>query len=287
MKVLVVGVPLFLVVIGVTVAVQLRRFAADAQEAERAVQELRDREVPLPDRYGPDMVAALPEPARRYFNFAIAPGTRLATVVELTMEGELSLGSKEKPDYQPMRARQVLAAPYGFVWDLHAGAGVMRITGSDAMVNDRSWTRFWLLRLVPVVRAGGDPDHLRSSFGRAVAEAAFWSPAFLLPREGVGWSQVDGDTARVTVTRGAIAQSVDIRVDGKGQPLWVSMPRWTNANPEQVYRTQPFGGELSDFRVVSGYRVPFRVEGGNFFGAADYFPFYKARVTDLRFRSPD
>jgi hypothetical protein len=271
--------------IGVLVALQFRKSAADARQAQRVRQELREREAHLPQRYTPDMVSGLPEPARRYFNFAIAPGTRLATVVELSIEGDLSLGSKDKPDYRPMRARQVLAAPYGFVWELHAGAGVMRISGSDAMMDDRSWTRFWLLRFFPVARAGGDADHLRSSFGRAVAEAAFWSPAFLLPREGVAWSRIDGDTARATVTHGALAQSVDIRVDRKGQPRWVSMPRWTNANPDQVYRTQSFGGELSDFRWVSGYRVPFRVEGGNFFGTPEYFPFYKARVTDLRFRS--
>jgi hypothetical protein len=276
---------ILLLAIGMVVALQLRKSASDARQAERVRLELREREVHLPERYSPDMVAGLPEPARRYFNFAIAPGTRLATVVELTMAGELSLGSQEKPDYRPMRARQLLAAPYGFVWELHAGAGVMRISGCDGMVNERSWTRFWLLRLLPVVRAGGNTDHLRSSFGRAVAEAAFWSPAFLLPREGVTWSRIDGDTARVTVTHGALAQSVDIRVDGKGQPRWVSMPRWTDANPEHEYRTQSFGGELSDFRMVSGYRVPFRVDGGNFFGTADYFPFYKARVKDLRFRN--
>jgi hypothetical protein len=271
--------------IGMAVALQLRKSTADARQAERVRQELREREVHLPERYNPDMVSGLPEPARRYFNFAIAPGTRLATVVELTMAGELSLGSPDKPEYRPMRARELLAAPYGFVWELHTGAGVMRISGCDGMVNDRSWTRFWLLRLLPVVRAGGDADHLRSSFGRVVAEAAFWSPAFLLPREGVTWSRIDGDTARVTVTHGALVQSVDIRVDGKGQPRWVSMPRWSNANADHEYRTQAFGGELSDFRVVSGYRVPFRVEGGNFFGSAEYFPFYKAYVKDLRYRS--
>ena len=176
-----------------------------------------------------------------------------------------------------------MAAPDGFVWEIHGGKAEMRICGSDGMLRDRSWTRFWLLRVLPVARVGGDADHLRSCFGRLVAEAAFWSPAFLLPRTGVAWSQVDPDTARATVRHGALVQSVDIHVDAAGQPLWVSLPRWTNANPEKIYRVQPFGGELSDFRLVSGYRVPFRVDGGNLFGTAGYYPFYKARVLDLRF----
>lgn len=77
-------------------------------------------------------------------------------------------------------------------------------------------------------------------------------------------------------------QQIDVRVDAQGQPVWVSMLRWINANPEGVYREQPFGGEVSDFRRVQGFRFPFRVDGGNFFGAPEYFPFYRARVVALR-----
>ncbi|HET8747389.1 MAG TPA: hypothetical protein VFM98_17450 [Ramlibacter sp.] len=64
----------------------------------------------------------------------------------------------------------------------------------------------------------------------------------------------------------------------------VSMPRWSDANADKVYRLQPFGGELSDFRAVSGYRLPFRVDGGNFFGTPEYFPFYRARVLEIALR---
>jgi len=263
---------------------QLRKFAADEEEFRRAWGELVKLQVPLPERFDPGMVSTLPEPARRFFLFAIKPGARLSTVLELTMQGELSLGTKDDPKFQPMRAEQVLAAPHGLVWRIESGSGLMRFAGSDGMVKDRSWTRFWLLRVIPVVRVGGDADHLRSSFGRVVAEAAFWTPAFLLPREGVAWSAVDDDTARVTVTQGAREQAVDIRVHPDGRPAWVAMQRWTNANSDKVFRLQPFGGKVSDFREVEGVRIPFRVDGGNFFGTPDYFPFYKVRVVQARFR---
>jgi hypothetical protein len=280
-------VSLAMVVIGLAsclrVLWQLRTSAADHHAAQRAWEALAGLSVALPDRYEPAMVSALPEQARRFFAFAIEPGTRLTTVADLTMLGDLSLGKKEAPNYQPMTARQLLAAPHGFVWEIQAGTGLMRISGSDGMVRGQSWTRFWLRGVVPVVRVGGDADHLRSSFGRLVAEAAFWTPAFLLPRAGVVWSAVDANTARVTVTHGALTQAIDIRLDERGQPIWVSMPRWTNANADGVYRTQPFGGELADFRNVSGYRVPFRVDGGNYFGTPDYFPFYQARLTNVLF----
>jgi hypothetical protein len=49
------------------------------------------------------------------------------------------------------------------------------------------------------------------------------------------------------------------------------------------FREQPFGGYLSGFREIAGYRLPMHVEGGNLIGTEDYFPFYKAEVERVRF----
>jgi len=46
---------------------------------------------------------------------------------------------------------------------------------------------------------------------------------------------------------------------------------------------QPFGGYLSEFREFDGYLLPTAVEGGNFIGTDDYFPFYQVTVTGIRF----
>ncbi len=262
------------------------RLADDAATA-RAWRDLAASAPAQPGVFDPTQVDGLPDPARRFFLFAIRPGARLSTVAEITMGGELSLGTRDAPGYQPMQAKQILAAPAGFVWKVRAGSGAMRMSGSDGMAGGSSWTRFRLLGLVPVARAGGDADHLRSSFGRAVAEAMFWAPAALLPRPGaVAWDALDADTARATVTHGELRQQVIVRVDAAGRPLWVSLPRWSNANPDHAWREQPFGGRVADFREVDGFRVPFTVEGGNFFGTDAFFPFYKARVQALRFPAP-
>jgi hypothetical protein len=255
----------------------------DARSADAAWARLSAGAPSLEGRFDPTTIAMLPEPAQQFFRFAIAPGTPLRSVAEIEMSGTLSLGTKEAPGYQPMRARQILAARAGLVWKLEAGRGLMRVAGSDGLEGEQSWTRFWLLGLVPIVREGGSLDHLRAAFGRAAAEAAFWTPAALLPQAGATWEAVDADTARATLRRRDLTQTVDIRVDAEGRPLYVSIPRWTNANPDREYRLQPFGGTLSDFREVGGYRVPFRVEGGNFFGTDDYFPFYRAEVEAIRF----
>lgn len=97
------------------------------------------------------------------------------------------------------------------------------------------------------------------------------------------WQGVDADTARVTFRRGSLEQAVDVTVDAEGRPTVVSFQRWSNANPGKVFRLQPFGGYLSDFREVAGYRLPFCVEAGNMVGTDDYFPFFLADVTEIRF----
>jgi hypothetical protein len=263
-------------------ALRLWRWAD--KRAERAVWR-RLAAIPprLPARFDPAILADLPEPAQRYFRFVIAPGTRLSTVSEVDMEGELSLGSRDNPRYQPMRAWQVLCPPQGLVWRVEVGRGLMHVVGSDGIEEDISWSRFWLFGLVPLARAGGNRDHLRAAFGRVVGEAAFWAPAALLPQNGVSWEATDGDTARATVNCRGLTQTVDIRVDAGGRPIWVSIPRWTDANANKVLRVQPFGGFLSEFREFQGFMLPTHVEAGNFFGTQDYFPFYKARVRAIRF----
>lgn len=248
---------------------------ADRVEMDR----LLATQPPDPARFSSEMIADLPEPARRFFTFAIAEGTPLFTVARLEMEGQFGMGDKAAPGYMPMTATQVLAAPNGFVWAMSAGDGAMRMSGSDSA----SWTRFWLFCVAPVARFGGDPDHTRSALGRYVAEAVFWTPAAVLPGPNVTWEAVSENSARMTMRHEGLEQAVEVTVTEDGQPLFVAFQRWSDANPEGVHRLQPFGGYLSEFRDFGGFRLPTHVEAGNHFGTEDYFPFFIADVSEITF----
>lgn len=238
--------------------------------------------------FDPDALQDLPEPARRFLIAAIRPGTPLYTVAEIAMHGDFSLGTKEKPDYQPMRACQLLAPPHGFVWQVRVGQGALHFVGSDAAFPGGSWTRFWLASLLPVARMGGNADHALSSFGRYMAEAIFWSPGALMPSDTVRWEALDSETARVTIAHEGFEEEFVVTVDASGRPTQVSFQRWSDANPEKAYRRQPFGGFLSDFREFDGFQLPTTVEAGNHFGSIDYFPFFRVTIDSVRFiTSPD
>ena len=232
-----------------------------------------------PARFNAELVAGLPEPARRYFLYTIAPGTPLYTVANITMIGRFGMGTKADPNYLDMTASQTLAVPAGFVWKMSARRGLLHLSGSDS----ECWTRFWLMGLLPVARMGGDPDHRRSAFGRYVAEAVFWTPAALLPGPGIDWDSVDADRARLVLSHGELSQSIDITVAPDGQPTEICFERWSNANPEKAYRLQPFGGYLSAFQEFAGFRLPTHVEAGNHFGTERYFPFFVVDVGDIEY----
>jgi hypothetical protein len=278
--------PLAISVAGVSVAGLLGAWALrayDSRVAHQAWTSLAaqgDRNQVL---FAPEMVAGLPDPARRYFLFAIAPGTPLRTVVELDMVGEIGLGDKGHPNYQSMTAREILAPPQGFVWMPRIGLGMSRVSGSDACIGDRAWTRFWLLDTVPVARSRASADLVRSARARAVAEA-LWVPASLLPTNGVNWEAVDSSRARALFRYNGESFALDLTVAEDGRPLSVVMQRWTNANPQQVFRYQPFGATVEETGTFGGYTIPTRIDAGNGFGTDEYFPFFRAQVTGARFR---
>lgn len=277
---------LFLLATMGVVLIVLRAWRWTDHQADHAVwARLTSHQPSTPGTFDPAMIVDLPEPAQRFFRFAIRPGTPLYTVAEISMKGQLSLGDEADPNYLCMRAEQILAAPHGFVWRLNARRGLMRMSGSDVATDDVSWSRFWLMGIAPVARAGGNADHARSAFGRYVAEAVFWTPAALLPNDNVRWESIDESTARVTLTHLELSQAVDLFIDFDGKPTKVVFQRWSNANAEQDFQLQAFGGYLSEHQEFGGYWLPTKIEAGNFFETPEYFPFFKATVTSIRFPS--
>jgi hypothetical protein len=253
-----------------------RDHRADRAEIDR----LRRLPKTPPPVFSYDMLKNLPDPVKRYFQFTIKEGTPLHKAAEISMQGHFGLGDKTTPKYLPMTAKQVLAAPEGFIWKMSGGSGLMQVSGSDSA----NWTRFWLAGILPVARAGGTKDHQLSAFARAVAEAVFWTPAAVLPGPGIHWDAENDTTARLTLEHGGMRQSVTITLTQDGQPIRVTMQRWSNANVDHQYRFQPFGGDLSVFKEFHGFTLPTHIEAGNLIGTKDYFPFFIADVTDLQLR---
>jgi hypothetical protein len=161
-------------------------------------------------------------------------------------------------------------------------SGLTRIAGSDALVDGRAWSRFWLMGLVPVASVQGSLDVARSASFRSAMES-IWVPPSLLPRNKVSWQQTGPNTARVRLQRTDPDIVLNLTLGADGSVREVVGQRWSNANPAGVFKLQPFGGSVAAERTFGGYTIPSSLEVGNHYGTDAYLPFFRAEVVSASF----
>ncbi|MFD0775701.1 DUF6544 family protein, partial [Streptomonospora algeriensis] len=197
----------------------------------------------------------LPEPARRYLGHALAAGTPPYRRVRLGMHGWIRAGI-----WLPFRARQVIDADRGFLWQATVAGGLLRV--SDRYDRGRAQTRVDLFGLVPLLKAEG-PEVARSALGRAVAERV-WLPTALLPGGGIAWSAPAPDHAVATVWTARKTIPITLRLAADGALRSVSLPR--RKREGRRWAEVPFGMEVLAEDTSDGVTVPVRGRAGWWFG---------------------
>ena len=230
--------------------------------------------------FNEDMVSDLPAPALRYLLHAIRTGTPLASSVSLEMRGTMRL--KPEQEWAPMKARQILAPPKGFVWRAEVGAGLMRFSGGDHYANGSGRVRFWLWGIIPLVKQEG-PDVSRAALGRLVCET-IWLPSSLLPRNGVKWEALDDESAQATIKIGGEMTTLTLFVEPDGRLREIRILRWGNQTEDGSFGYVPFGGHMQEERDSGGYTIPSKVGVGWWIGTDHYFEFFRAQIEDAVFR---
>jgi Family of unknown function (DUF6544) len=265
-----------LIVVALTALVIIRR--RDDKRVEGVWQSL---EAPSTHQFfTEDMVSDLPAPARRYLLHAIRPGTPLASSVSLEMSGTMRL--KPGQEWAPMKARQILTPPKGFVWRAEVGDGLMRFSGGDHYANGRGGVRFWLWGIIPLVRQEG-PNVTRAALGRMVCET-IWLPSSLLPQRGVKWEASDDESARATMKIGEETITLNLFIEPDGRLREIRILRWGSQTEDGSFGYIPFGGQIQEERALGGYTIPSRVNVGWSLGTDRYFEFFRAQIENAVFR---
>jgi uncharacterized protein DUF6544 len=226
-----------------------------------------------PGRFGPEELAGLPAPVRRYLAGAVAPGTALHTSARLWMRGRIKVGR-----WLPFRARQVLDPHRGFVWTARA-AGL--IAGVDRYLDGAGLLDWKLAGLVTVAHGEG-PDVSRSAAGRAGAEG-IWLPTALLPRFGVRWSAPAGDRVGAAFAVGETPVELALRLDPSGRIVSLRSDRWGDPAGNGRFGWHPFGGEITGYAGFAGLTVPSAGRFGWFYGTDRWAEgeFFRYRITRL------
>jgi hypothetical protein len=228
--------------------------------------------------FHPDETAGLPEPAQRFLNGALSSGVELASMVQLDMEGEIKLKG-----WIPFRARQVLRAKEGFVWEANGGKPPLIFKGGDTYWEGAGSLDFRMWGTIPVARAVG-PDIDRSSAGRLAAETVAWLPQALTPQLGASWTPIDAHMATVTLPVRDTTVDVTITVDREGGLRELVLQRWGCPDPG-VFDLHTFGGAFDDYITFDGVTVPTAGRVGWWWGTEEQSEgeFFRYRITDARF----
>lgn len=221
-----------------------------------------------PERFDPESVAALPDPARRYLERAVDPGTPCWRTVRLDMRGQFRLGDR----WRPLDASETLTADRGFIWEASIRLGrIGRVSGVDSYVDGTGGQQFFLGGLVPMAAARGR-DVSRSGAGRFLGEHV-WLPTALVPREGIEWTGVDARRARVRATETGEAMSLTVADDGRLESASLRRVRGETGERERFVVT------VAESRSFDGVTVPSRVTAR----WADDPPFFRVRIEDAAF----
>jgi hypothetical protein len=226
-----------------------------------------------------EMVEGLPDPARRYFLRAIAPGTPLATQIRWTYSGEMKPG-KDLP-WLSLRAKQIIVSGRGFLWEAFAHKSPLFVTAVDHYLDGNARMRISLFGLIPFINASGE-DLTKSALGRLLIEG-FAMPSTLLPGDDVTIESIDDSRFTITIALHGEQTPITIAVDERGRPQTAEMPRWGNLTSDGSYQYIPYGVTFLGERTIDGYTIPTELAVGWWYGTPDYLEVVRIRIDDVQF----
>jgi hypothetical protein len=162
----------------------------------------------LPARVDFAQLAGLPAPVQRYLRRVLTDGAPMVATVQLQHIGTMNL-RENSPRWSAFTSdQQVVTGRPGFDWDARISMlpGVTALV-HDAYINGEGRLRASLYGLITVASLRGTEEMARGELLRFLAEAV-WYPTVLLPGQGVSWDAVDAQSARATLTDGAVAASL-------------------------------------------------------------------------------
>ncbi len=216
--------------------------------------------------FAEEMVAGLPDPARRFFLHAIRPGTPLASTLRWRYSAEMKPG-KAMP-WMSLVADQIIVKERGFVWKATARKGPLALSVADHYLDGEGRMRISLFGLVPIVSATG-PDLSRSALGRLLIESVT-IPSALLPGPNVRIEGVDDSRFTAVVSLHGETTPITVTVDPEGRVVETVMPRWGNLTDDGSYRYIPYGVTAMAERTFGGYTIPSEVRVGWWYGTERY-----------------
>ena len=200
-----------------------------------------------------EMLAGLPEPARRYLRYAGVVGRPMVDTVRIRQACRM----RPSPGGMtfPLAAEQwYTVEPPGFIWNATVGPGTLPvIRGRDGYLEGRGLMTIKVGALVPFVNAAG-PEMDRASLLRHLSEMPWFPSAFL--RERVTWEAIDDTSVRVSITDGDLRATGVLEIDAEGRLATFRCER--HAMVGRAFELRPWTAPTYAYGEFEGLRLPVR-----------------------------
>lgn len=249
----------------------------------RALRErLRASQSPLlPVAVSFQELEGLPAPVQRYFRLALTDGQPMIAGARLRHQGTFDMGNTSSQWKRFTSDQEVVTQRRGFDWNARVAVmpGVS-VRVHDAYIAGEGILHAAVFGLFGVVDMRGTPEIAQGELMRFVAESA-WYPTALLPSQGVRWEEVDAQSARATLTDGAISVTMAFTFNDRGLIESIRAESRGRAVGKETIPT-PWQGRFWNYQRRDGMTVPFEGEVAWLLpeGAK---PYWRGRIEDLAY----
>jgi hypothetical protein len=198
-----------------------------------------------------EMLAGLPEPARRYLRYAGVVGRPMIDTVRVRQRCRM----RPAPNgfSFPIVAEQWYSVePPGFIWDATVPvAGIPVVRGRDGYVDGHGLMTIKAGSLIPFVDASG-PEMDQASLLRHLSEMPWFPSAFL--RDRITWEAIDGSTVRVSITDGDLRATGTLEIDAEGRLVAFRSERYAMVG--KAFELRPWSAPTYAYGEFEGLRLP-------------------------------
>jgi hypothetical protein len=214
-----------------------------------------------PQIYEQKEIEGLPAPVQRFFKIVLKQGQPILAGVNLSQIGKFNM-SETEAKWSPFTATQfVITQRLGFDWD----ARIQMAPGLNAFVHDtyllgEGNLHVSLLGLITLAKMHGTPELAQGELLRFFAEAA-WYPTALLPSQGVLWEAINDNSARATLTDGAITVSLVFSFNPEGTIATFRSEARYRMDGDKL-TAMPWSGRFWGYAVRNEMLIPLEGEVG-------------------------
>ena len=136
-----------------------------------------------------------------------------------------------------------------------------------------------LAAIVPIVNQSGTSAMASGELLRYLGEAVLF-PTALLPRGGVSWTSLPGNSVRVTLADGRTTVSCDVNFGERGEIARISAMRYREADGKSGLT--PWVGHWGDYHRLKGMMIPTSGEV-EWMLREGPFPYWRGSITDSQY----